>query len=209
MLKKAAVLFTSLGFFILFSVNAGAQNYDVTGDTVNPTGTPMNYDTITIQSAGAALTANASDITTAAGITNDQNLTFNGGTNANIITGTGALNITGAVINNALAAITQNSLLIDGAGSSFTANASDLTIASGITNNTNLIFNGGTNSNAITGTGTLGITGTVTNTAGTAVTQNAVDITGALTANASDITATTGITNTGTLTFNGGTLEQN
>ena len=104
--------------------------------------------------------------------------------------------------------INQNLLTINN-GALFTADASDLTIASGsITNNGSLTFTGGTNNNAITGEkGTLNITGEVTNNAGKTIEQDKLNIaenTGNFSAVADDLTIASGITNAGTLTFTGG-----
>ena len=157
--------------------------------------------------AGVEFSANAGKLDIANGITNAGTLTFTGGDNKNAISGTGTTTITGDVENTG-GGITQDAITIADKGS-LTANASDLTIASGsITNNGKLTFTGGTNNNAITGEkGTLNITGTVTNTAGKTIEQDKLNIaenTGNFTANADSLSIANGITNAGTLTFTGG-----
>ena len=194
---------------------SGIGALSITGNVEN-TGGGITQDAITIADSGS-LTIAADKIAinenvTEKKVTNNGSLTFTGGTNNNAITGEkGTLNITGTVINTAGKTIEQNKLNIAENTGNFTANASDLTIAKGITNTGTLTFTGGTNNNAITGEkGTLNITGTVINTA--EIAQNGLTIAaadedslaGSLTTSADSLSIASGITNAGTLTFTGG-----
>ena len=86
-----------------------------------------------------------------------------------------------------------------------TTNASNIISNNGIVNNSSLTFNGGTNSNAITGEGSTIITGNVIN---NAAIEQAVDVqSGKLTSSASNLGGA--ITNAAQLELNGGELAQN
>ena len=86
-----------------------------------------------------------------------------------------------------------------------TTNASNIISNNGIVNNSSLTFDGGTNSNAITGEGSTIITGNVIN---NAAIEQAVDVqSGKLTSSASNLGGA--ITNAAQLELNGGTLAQN
>ena len=157
-----------------------------------------------------SLIANASDLAIKNGITNDGTLEFTGdGTNNNVIKNsdgntTNKLVISGTVENSQGVSISQNEMQITG---SLIANASDLAIKNGITNDGVLTFQGnGTNKNKIDGIGTTKIDGSVINEA--VITQDVLTISdngGRLTTSANNI-ITTGnkITNDGTLIFNAG-----
>ena len=138
------------------NVISGNGSLDITGGTIDNTAS-ISQSNITI--TGGSLTTNADLLASANGITNDADLTFNGGKNTNAITGTGALTITGVVTNEA--DILQNDLTVS--SGMFTTNADLLAVANSITNNSGLTFTGGTNINDITGTGLTYIEGTVTN----------------------------------------------
>ena len=156
------------------------------------------------------ISTNANNLTIASGITNDGTLEFTGdGTNNNVIKNsatntTSNLVISGNVTNKADVSISQNEMQITG---SLIANASDLAIKNGITNDGVLTFQGnGTNKNKIDGIGTTKIDGSVINEA--VITQDVLTISdngGRLTTSANNI-ITTGnkITNDGTLIFNAG-----
>jgi len=108
---------------------------------------------------GAELQSNASSL--AGNIANDGIVSFTGGTNDNEISGTGNfITSSGDVINSAN--ITQSTITIN-SGATFETNASLLTVANSIVNNSQLTFTGGTNNNEITGTGDLFNTGDITN----------------------------------------------
>ena len=98
---------------------------------------------------------------------------------------------------------------------SLAANASDLAINNGITNDGTLEFKGnGTNNNTIKNsqdnrTSNLIISGNVENIAGVSIAQNDLTITGSLIANASDLAINNGITNDGTLEFKGNGINKN
>lgn len=199
------------------------------GDIVNTASISQDNFTIT----GGAFTSNANLITSANGITNNANLTFNGGTNANAILGTGALTTTGDVINQA--AITQASLTNSGNFVNISGDITtdltnsglflnmDGTITGDITNTGDFLTQGndvignvanngtytilnGNNANDITGAGSLGILGNTTNTG--VINQNDITIaSGAklIASDMDDITTTTGIDNAGTLEMQAGT----
>ena len=230
-------------------VISGNGSLNITGNVTNEAEIKQNK--LTIAENTDSLTTNASLLDIKEGITNSGTLTFTGGDNANTITnngnfeyqGTGTntgaisgsegtLNITGNITNNAT--IAQKELAIAGAGSdagtsagSLTTNASNLTIANGITNAGTLTFTGGdnkntitnngnfeyqgtgTNTGAITGSGTTTISGTVTNGENGSIKQNAITIadSGSLTtaaANSALNSADSAIANAGKLTFTGG-----
>ena len=187
---------------------SGSGELIINGDVSNNTGRSVSQNKITVNEE-KSFTANASDISAPSfGIVNAGNVTFIGGTNANVINGTGNLTIDGVVINEAGKTINQSSITIN-SNKSFTTNASDITTGDdGIGNEGTLQFEGGVNTSTITGNGNLLINGTVTNAEGTKITQSEVRVLAdkKLTANASDINAPSfGIVNAGTVTFTGGT----
>ena len=167
---------------------------------------------------GGVISTNANNLTIASGITNDGTLEFTGdGTNNNVIKNsatntTSNLVISGNVTNKADVSISQNEMQITG---SLIANASDLAIKNGITNDGALEFKGkGTNNNVIKNsdgntTNKLVISGTVENSQGISISQNEMQITGSLIANASDLAIKNGITNDGVLTFQGNGTNKN
>jgi len=145
--------------------NAGTANENVisgTGELHINGADIVNSHTINqgnIKIVSGSLTSNADLLASANGITNNADLIFTGGTNANAITGSGTLTTTGDVTNNA--AINQNDFVVN--GGIFATNADLLTITNGITNNAGVSFTGGTNANDIIGTGITYIDGTVYN----------------------------------------------
>ena len=167
---------------------------------------------------GGVISTNANNLTINNGITNDGTLEFKGnGTNNNIIkhssgNTTSDLIISGNVENKDGVSITQNGLTITG---SLIANASDLAINNGITNDGTLEFKGnGINKNTIKNssgntTSNLVISGNVENIDGVSIAQNDLTITGSLAANASDLVINNGITNDGTLEFKGNGTNNN
>ena len=160
------------------------------------------------------LAVNADQLKISEALNNAGTLTFTGGTNTSAITGEGTLNITGNVINADTAEIKQNSLTIAEKDDSLTTNASNLTIANGITNNGTLTFTGGDNANNIFGKGTLNITGNVTNADMAEIKQSGLEIAkdGRFKTLANLITLTgdnPAIQNNGALTFTGGTNANN
>ena len=164
------------------------------------------------------ISTNANNLTIASGITNDGTLEFTGdGTNNNVIKNsatntTSNLVISGNVTNKADVSISQNEMQITG---SLIANASDLAIKNGITNDGKLEFIGsGINNNEIKNSGSnttnkLVISGTVENSQGISISQNEMQIKGSLIANASDLAIKNGITNDGTLEFTGDGTNNN
>ena len=167
---------------------------------------------------GGVISTNANNLTIKNGITNDGTLEFKGnGTNNNIIkhssgNTTSDLIISGNVENKDGVSITQNGLNITG---SLAANASDLAINNGITNDGALEFKGnGINKNTIKNssgntTSNLVISGNVENIDGVSIAQNGLTITGSLVANVSDLAISNGITNDGTLEFKGNGTNNN
>ncbi len=164
------------------------------------------------------ISTNANNLTIASGITNDGTLEFTGdGTNNNVIKNsatntTSNLVISGNVTNKADVSISQNKMQITG---SLIANASDLAINNGITNDGTLKFTGdGINNNEIKNSATnttsnLVISGNVTNKADVSISQSEMQIKGSLIANASDLAIKNGITNDGTLEFTGDGTNNN
>jgi len=122
-------------------------------------------------------------------------LNLTGGMLKSQITGTGNINIVGNVVNNS---ILSNKLFISG---QFTTDASK--IQSDFINNGRLVFTGGTNTNAISGTGNVEIQGTVENKA--QINQDVyVSYDGQLDSNADFLLGK--IKNQGTLNLSGGTI---
>ena len=133
----------------------------VTGDVTNASGASIIQDKIDISTLGV-FKADASNVSTIDGISNSGTLEFNNGTNTNDISGTGNLSIVGTVANSGN--ISQETLTNTG---TFTSNADLLAFAQGINNQAALDLTGGTNANAISGSGagTITFTGDVTNNA--------------------------------------------
>ena len=142
------------------NVISGSGQLDITnGNIVNSASIKQNK----IKIAGGSLTSDADLLASTNGITNNvaDGLTLTGGTNSNVIDGAGSMAIAGDVTNQA--AIGQDSITVS--NGTLTTDAGLLTIANGITNNDGLSFTGGQNDNAVSGTGTTFIDGTVTNAA--------------------------------------------
>ena len=183
------------------------SNLVISGNVTNEADVSISQNEMQIT---GSLIANASDLAIKNGITNDGTLEFTGdGTNNNVIKNsatntTSNLVISGNVTNEADVSISQSEMQIKG---SLIANASDLAIKNGITNDGTLEFTGdGTNNNVIKNSATnttsnLVISGNVTNEADVSISQNEMQITGSLIANASDLAIKNGITNDGTLEF--------
>jgi len=128
------------------------------------------------------------------------------GENDNDITGTGDVLILGNTRNTGT--INQDTITIDTGATFVASDMSDVVTASGIANAGTFEMQTGTNANAITGnTGTLNVTGIVTNTSGVSITQDTINIAtlGNFTADAGDLNTVNGITNTGALTLGDGT----
>ena len=189
------------------NVITGAGAFVIDGTVKNSTGTAVSQDTITVNS-GKSFEANASDLTAANGVTNAGAMTFTGGVNNNDIDGAGDLTIAGNVLNATGKTIDQNTITVN-ADKRFEANADDITTDNGIANAGILVFNGGTNDDAITGTGILGITGDVIGNA--AVTQDKVVIieNAVFTSTASAINAANGIINDGKFVIDSGIADTN
>lgn len=188
----------------------------ISGEVANSTGTKVSQQFIEVKEA-AKFVMNGYDVETATysatgnnvfGIQNNGELEITGGTNKNIIGRgdgeNGNVIISGNVINEEDTKIEQNTITVN-EGANFEANASDLETVNGITSNGGLTFTGGTNNNAITGTGKVTIS------SGAAVINNAaIAQTGGLeiekyatfSSTASIIEAA--INNNGTLMFNSG-----
>lgn len=176
----------------------------VTADVTNA-GTFTNNALVTgaVTNSGT-FTSKGTDVNGA--IANTGSYVITDGDNANNISGaTGTLKIQGKTTNTA--AIAQNKVEIEN-GATLVASAIDnITATSGITNAGVLEMQSGTNSNTISGnTGTVKVTGTVSNTSGKAISQDTLAIAtlGNFTADASDITTVNGIANDGALTFGNG-----
>ncbi|MBP5404227.1 MAG: autotransporter-associated beta strand repeat-containing protein [Elusimicrobiaceae bacterium] len=178
-------------------IGAGGTT-SILGDTTN-TGTIMQ-ESLKIANSGS-FTTDAESVV--ASVTNDGRLTWNAGAaNENVINGSGQLDITGGDIVNS-ASIKQNKIKI--AGGSLTSDADLLASTNGITNNVadGLTLTGGTNSNVIDGTGSMSISGDVTNQA--AIGQDSITVSnGTLTTAADLLTAANGITNNSAISFTGG-----
>lgn len=150
----------------------------------------LSQNSLTINEDGA-FTTHLDDLEVSSDIANDGELYLTGGTLANDLTGTGFVGIGGDVILDDNTQIAQGSLLVANMSATstdpaivgtLTANASNITTTSGITNDNEITFTGGQNANTITGNGNLiiGTTGTeeveVTNQAGNSI-SNTVEIT--------------------------------
>ena len=105
------------------------------------------------------------------------------------------------------ASIKQSTITISDADSSLEGDINTIVATEKIANEGLLVYEGeGINKNVIEGTGNLTIDGTIENSTGTAISQNAIAITNGngFKTRADDITTTEGIENNGTLTFIGG-----
>ncbi len=153
-------------------------NADVTNNSaISGTGTTtimdganlLNLGTIQqnrlIINSGAITETIADDLTIANGITNNGTLIFNGGTNANVISGSGLLQIIDDVNNTALISIGDVEII---SGKEFNSNASKISASNAIQNQGLLnLYGNGTWTSAVTGTDgttTFG-NGTLNNTA--------------------------------------------
>lgn len=180
-------------------------NAAITGTgTTNILGVTTNNSTITQGNLNIASNGNfTTDIdNVTAAIANEGSMTWNGGNaNGNVVTGAGNLEITGGdIVNNA--AISQGNITIT--SGSLTSNADLLTSVGGIANEADLILDGGTNTNVITGSGDIEFTGTTINNA--SVNQATITNSGDLTNNA---VITGAVTNDGTLSSNGTNIVGN
>ncbi|MBQ4178191.1 MAG: hypothetical protein II598_00430, partial [Elusimicrobia bacterium] len=127
--------------------------------------------------------------------------------NASVIDGSGELKITSTTFKTT-ASIKQSTITIADADSALEGDINNIVATEKIANEGDLIYTGeGTNKTEITGEGNLTIAGTIENSTGTAISQNAIAITNGngFKTRADDITTTEGIENNGTLTFIGGT----
>lgn len=179
------------------NVITGTGTTSILGTTTN-TGS-ITQEKVIIANAGSFTTV--ADTVTAA-IENQGSMTWNGDSvNSNTVTGSGSLIIDGAAIDN-VASISQDSITIN-SGAALASNADYLASLSGIANEGSLEFTGGTNTNAVTGNGSLEISNDVTNQA--AIDQNTITISnGTLTTDANLLTTTYGITNNKGLSLTGG-----
>ena len=126
--------------------------------------------------------------------------------NASVIDGSGELKITSTTFATS-ASIKQSTITISDADSSLEGDINNIVATEKIANEGLLVYEGeGINKNVIEGTGNLTIDGTIENSTGTAISQNAIAITNGngFKTRADDITTTEGIENNGTLTFIGG-----
>lgn len=186
------------------SAISGAGNLTVTGAVIN--NNTVAQTEVDITEAGSFTTAaNAVSAT----VVNDGILEWNGGagdSNNNWVKGIGLLKLTGGTDVTNTAVVSQGSMDVQ-SGSRFITNAGNLTVTNPISNAGVIEYNGGTNNNAITGTGSMNISGTVINALGTTVNQSSVTVNSGAnwTAYASDITTTgVGIVNDGTVNYTGG-----
>ncbi|MBR3654680.1 MAG: autotransporter domain-containing protein [Elusimicrobia bacterium] len=213
----------------------GEGNLTVTGDLTNngdieqalvsiTSGVTENNGTIVTTGEGIEITKGSTLIThgelntweNGGQITNDGTLNVNVLTsegeadnveNKNDIIGNGDLIISSTNFVNE-GTISQKTLTVADADSGFETDIANLTILDKITNEGEFTYTGeGTNKTEITGEGNLTIAGTIENSTGTAISQNAIAITSGngFKTRADDITTTEGIENNGTLTFIGGT----
>ena len=181
----------------------GTGSITVQGNTTN-TGV-VAQDTITVANGATLVATDITDITTTSAIDNAGTLEMQGGTNANAITGTtGTLQITGAVTNTDGKNIVQDTINISTLGS-LVADADDLNTVNGIANSGALTLKDGSNTNDISGNGTLTTNGAVDNSGN--ISQTSLNNTGTFTSDASLLAFADGITNTDTLNLTGGTNE--
>ena len=180
---------------------SGTGATSITGAVTNSS--TITGNDITIAAAGNLITS-ASDIDDKDdNIVNNGTLTLNAGTLSEAVTGDGQTVIAGTVVNSSTITQETGGILIS--SGSLTTAAGDVTAA--IENNADegLVFTGGTNANAVTGTGSTKIDGDVTN--GAAISQAGIVVVAekSLTNN-SAITVTDKLTNNGTLTNNNARL---
>lgn len=195
----------------------GAGLLYITGGTVtNGLNKNIAQNSLTVNN-GASFSTNVNNLTLSSfNLYNNGTLTYTGGYSNNNITGSGNFIVNGSITHEQNKNLHQNTITIN-SGAQLTAHATDLVTTSGITNNSNLIFTGGTNTNTITGNANsmLAIEGGVVNTG--SITQNTINIShqGALTSDVSKVLATNAnsqLNNDGTLTLTsglGGNVLQN
>lgn len=127
--------------------------------------------------------------------------------NDSVIDGSGELKITSTTFTTT-ASIKQSTITVSDSDSSLEGDIKNIVATEKIANEGELIYTGeGINNNVIIGAGNLTINGTIENSTGTAISQNAIAITSGngFKTRADDVTTTDGIENDGTLTFIGGT----
>lgn len=199
-ITQAAVTNTGYFFNDEALITADVTN---SGDFINDDG----LITGTVTNTGN-LVSKAEDID--GDIVNNGNYNIVDGENSNDITGTGDVLILGNTLNSGT--ISQDTITID-TGATFVAkDMGDVVTTTGIDNAGTFEMQTGTNANTITGnTGTLNVTGAVTNTSGVSIAQDTINIAtlGSFTADAGDITTVDGITNGGALTLGNGTTANN
>lgn len=177
----------------------GTASSAISQIAINSSGNLTNsgyiYATNFAINSGGTLTTSANNLSVTNTITNNGTLTLNAGTNDNNITGSGTVNIQGTT------ALTNNA--------SITAGTFTNTNTGGFVNNGTLTVNTtGTNSRALSGTGSLIINGTFTNTATYAnlIQDNlTISTAGSLTTSAGDLSIANTIVNNGTLNLTAGT----
>ena len=204
-INKAAITQAIVGNSGDFTNNEGVITADIinTGNFLNQdgliTGSVLNSGTLASEGDGIV-----------GAITNTGNYEIITGDNSNNISGMGALYIYGNTKNTGV--INQDTLTVDTGASLVATNMNNVVAYSGITNAGVLEMQSGTNNNAISGnTGTVKVTGAVSNTSGKAISQDILEIAtlGSFTADASDITTVDGIINGGALTLGNGTTANN
>ena len=127
--------------------------------------------------------------------------------NNSVIDGSGELKLSSTTFATT-ASIKQSTITIADADSVLTGDVNNIVATGKIANEGLLVYTGeGINNNVIDGEGNLTISGTIENSTGTAISQNAIAVTegNGFKTRADDITTTEGIENDGTLTFIGGT----
>ena len=187
---------TNLGTLTL---NGGENKNSITGEggSVVIAGDVLNSaligQSITVN-AGDKLTSNVTNIGNT--ITNEGNILLNGeGSITNAISGSGSTELNGTITNNA--SITQSGLNNKGI---LTTAAGALDIENEIQNSGTIYFTGGSNSNTITGEGTLSFANGMTNSAD--VSQGTV-VVGSTFTNTGSLKVTSTLNNTGTIANNG------
>ena len=187
---------TNLGTLTL---NGGENKNSITGEggSVVIDGDVLNSaligQSITVN-AGDKLTSNVTNIGNT--ITNEGNILLNGeGSITNAISGSGSTELNGTITNNA--SITQSGLNNKGI---LTTAAGALDIENEIQNSGTIYFTGGSNSNTITGEGTLSFANGMTNSAD--VSQGTV-VVGSTFTNTGSLKVTSTLNNTGTIANNG------
>ena len=195
--------------------NAGTLNLNDEND--EDTADKIELNSNVTNTANAKLNINNGSVSLS-NVTNDGTLNINAGEvtlngaitaalDSNNAATSGELNINGGSLTLAdSASITQKTMSI-GTGVEFSANADQLKISEALNNAGTLTFTGGTNTSAITGEGTLNITGNVENTGG-GIVQDAITIadSGSLTTAADKIAINEDVTekqvtNNGSLTL--------